>query len=104
MSMACISPKSPKELHKCVCCRHCCIHSCRSFYSNNHYVKYADDTALVGLLSNDETNCRSDVDHFMSWCMTNCVELHVIETKETITDFRSGGYHFNPINISGQKR
>ena len=46
--------------------------SCRSAYSNNHYFKYADDTALVGLLSGDETNYRSDIDHFVSWCVKCC--------------------------------
>ena len=27
---------------------------------NSHYFKYADDTTLVGLLSNDETDYRND--------------------------------------------
>ena len=39
--------------------------SCRSAYSNNYYFKYADDTALVDLLSDDETDYRSDIDHFV---------------------------------------
>ena len=42
--------------------------SCGSAYSNNLYFKYADDTALVGLLSDDEADYRSDIDHFVSWC------------------------------------
>ena len=37
--------------------------SCRTAYSNNHYLKYADDTGLVGRLSDDETDYRSDTDH-----------------------------------------
>ena len=41
--------------------------SCRNAYSNNHYFKYADDTTLVGLLSDDETDYRSDIGHFVSW-------------------------------------
>ena len=40
--------------------------SCRSAYSNNHNFKYADNTSLVGLLSDDETDYRSDIDHFVS--------------------------------------
>ena len=55
--------------------------SCRSAYSHNHYFKYADDTALVGLLSDDETDYRSDIDHFVSWCVANCLELNVVKTK-----------------------
>ena len=61
--------------------------SCRSAYSNNHYFKYADDTALVGLLSDDETDYRSDIDHFVLWCVVNCLELHVVKTKELVIDF-----------------
>ena len=55
--------------------------SCKSAYSNNHYFKYADDTALVGLLSDDETDYRNDIDHFVSWCVANCLELNVVKTK-----------------------
>ena len=49
--------------------------SCRSAYSNNYYFKYADDTAVVSLLSDDETDYRSAIDHFVSWCVANCLEL-----------------------------
>ena len=62
----------------------------RSGYSNNHYFKYADDTALVGLLFDEETDYRSDIDHFVSWCVTKCLELNVVKTKELVIDFRSG--------------
>ena len=47
----------------------------QSAYSNNHYFKYADDTALVGLLSDNETDYRSDIDHFVSRRVANCLEL-----------------------------
>ena len=76
--------------------------SCRSAYSNNHYFKYADDTALVGLLSDDETDYRSDIDHFVSWCVANCLEINVVKTKELIIDFRSGVHYPIPVNINGQ--
>ena len=76
--------------------------SCRSAYSNNHYFKYADDTALVGLLSDDETDYRSDIDNFVSWCVANCLELNVFKTKELVIDFRSGVHHPTPVNINGQ--
>ena len=72
--------------------------SCRSAYLNNHYFKYADDTALVGLLSDVETDYRSDIDHIVSWCVANCLALDVIKTK----DFRSGVHHPTPVNINGQ--
>ena len=68
----------------------------RSAYSNNHYFKYADDTALVGLLSDDETDYRSYIDHFMSRCVANCLEVYVVKTKELVIDFRSGVHHPTP--------
>ena len=76
--------------------------SCRSAYSNNHYFKYADDTALIGLLSADETVYRSDIDHFVSWCVANCLKLNVVKTKKFVIDFRSGVHHPTPVNINGQ--
>ena len=76
--------------------------SCRSAYSSNHYFKYADDTALVGLLSDDETDYRSDIDHFVSWFVANCLELNVVKTKELVIDFRSGVHHPTPVNINWQ--
>ena len=42
------------------------------------------------------------MDDFVSWCVANCLELNVIETKEIVIDFRSGVYHPNPVNINGQ--
>ena len=76
--------------------------SYRSAYSSNYYFKYADDTALVGLLSDDETDYRSDIDHCVSWCVANCLELNVVKTKELAIDFRSGVHHPTPVNINGQ--
>ena len=76
--------------------------SCRSACSNNHYFKYADDTALVGLLSDEETDNRSDIDHFVSWCVANCFQLNVVKTKELVIDFRSCVHHPTPVNINGQ--
>ena len=74
----------------------------RSAYSNNHHFKCADDTALVGLLSDDETDYRNDIDYFVSKCVANCIELNVFKTKELVIDFRSGVNHPTPVNNNGQ--
>ena len=108
MSVACVRHMclSPPELLRGVYCRHFCI-PCILIHVEVHIQtittsKYADDTALVGLLSDDETNYRSDIDHFVSWCVANCLELNVVKTKELIIDFRSGVHHSTPVNINGQ--
>ena len=76
--------------------------SCRSTYTGCHCFKYADDTALVGLITNDEADYISSVDHFTTWCSDNCLEINVSKTKEMIIDFRSGVHHPNPVNVMGQ--
>ena len=76
--------------------------SCRSTYTGCHCFKYADDTALVGLITNDEADYISSVDHFTTWCSDNCLEMNVSKTKEMIIDFRSGVHHPNPVNVMGQ--
>ena len=63
---------------------------------------YADDTALVGLITNDEADYISSMDHFTTWCSDNCLEMNVSKTKEMIIDFRSGVHHPNPVNVMGQ--
>jgi len=73
--------------------------SCRSAYTNNHYFKYADDTVLVGLLSDNETDYKSDIYHFVAWRVANCLELNVVKTKEIVIDFRLGIHH-PPLSTS----
>ena len=55
-----------------------------------------------GMLSDDETDYRSDIDHFVSWCVAICLELNVVKTKELVKDFGSGVDHPTPVNINGQ--
>ena len=76
--------------------------SCRSTYTSCHCFKYADDTALVGLITNDEADYRSSVDQFATWCSDNCLEMNLTKTKEIKIDFRSGVHHPNPVKIMGQ--
>jgi len=54
-------------------------------------VKFADDTLVIGLISNnDESAYRTDVQHLAEWCADNTKK-----TKELIVDFRrtKGGTH-----------
>ena len=109
MSVACVRHMylSPPELHRGVYCRHFCI-PCTLIHSEVHIQTITTSgmqttrTALVGLLSDDETDYRSDIDHFVSWCVANCLELNVVKTKELVIDFRSGVYHPTPVNINMQ--
>ena len=52
-------------------------------------VKFADDTTLEGLITNDdESNYREEALKLVSWCDENNLELNVSKTKEMIIDFR----------------
>ena len=52
-------------------------------------VKYADDTAIVGLISQDEVNYRSEVNSFEEWSKMNSLQLNTNKTKEMVFDFRT---------------
>ncbi len=64
-------------------------HDCTAKFSSNHIMKIADDTTVVGLISNnDETHYREEVAQLAEWCGANNLSLHVEKTKEVVVDFR----------------
>lgn len=51
--------------------------------------KFADDTTVVGLISdNDETNYREEIHHLMRWCTDNNLVLNTSKTMEVTVDYR----------------
>ncbi len=64
-------------------------HDCTATFSSNHIIKFADDTTVVGLISNnDETHYREEVAQLAEWCGANNLSLNVEKTKEVVMDFR----------------
>ncbi len=61
---------------------------CRGFSSDVFNIKYADDTAIVGLITEDEVDYRRGVDEFVDWCQSSFLQLNIRKTKEIIFDFR----------------
>ena len=51
-------------------------------------IKYADDTVILGLVKDSETEYRSCVDYFANWCKDNYLRLNASKTKEMVFDFR----------------
>ena len=52
-------------------------------------IKYADDTVVMGLISDDdELTYRNSVEYVSNWCQDNFLNLNVSKTKELILDFR----------------
>ena len=76
---------------------------CVATHSSNIILKFADDTTILGLISNnDETAYRDEVRGLAAWCQDNNLSLNICKTKEMIVDFRKlqrGGH--NTIHIEG---
>lgn len=69
-----------------------------SFYTNDCFshhdsvkiFKFADDTTVVGLITNDDESAyRTEVSSLAEWCTINNLSLNISKTKEMVVDFRS---------------
>ncbi len=77
-------------------------HDCTPSHNSNRFIKFADDTTVVGLISNrDETNYRSEVSRLAGWCSDNNLSLNVEKTKEIVVDFRRVHSLHAPLTING---
>ncbi len=57
-------------------------HDCVSSHSSTSIVKLADDTVVLGLISNnDETAYLGEVERLTSWCQDNCLSLNVSKSE-----------------------
>ncbi len=57
-------------------------HNCTAKFSSNHIIKFADDTTVLGLISNnDETHYREEVAQLAEWCGTNNLSHQCGEDK-----------------------
>ena len=77
---------------------------CRcEFASINPILKFADDTAIIGLINNkNEISYRSEVSKFFQWCNTNYLQLNVNKTKEMVIDFGKKDTEIMPLKINDQ--
>ena len=66
-------------------------------------IKFADDTAIQGLISNNENEYRQCVDWFVKWCEEHFLLLNVKKTKEIIIDFRNKKDPHESLFINGEK-
>ena len=75
--------------------------SCTSTFQNRHFIKYADDTALVSLLYDEEEEHGPVFDFFLRWCEKSNLLLNTSKTKEMAIDFRTIQSP-NPTFINGE--
>ena len=75
---------------------------CVSRHSSVPLLKFADDTTLVGLVSDsDESEYRHEVSSLVSWCDTHNLQLNASQTREMIVDFRKRKNPLAPIIVNG---
>jgi DNA gyrase inhibitor GyrI len=52
-------------------------------------LKFADDTTVIGLISDgEESTYRSEVEQLVQWCEDNNLILNTTKTKELNIDYR----------------
>ncbi len=75
-------------------------HDCTATHSSNVIAKFADDTMMIGLITdNDETAYREEVSTLAKWCQENHLSLKIDKTKELVVDFRRQSREHTPIII-----
>ncbi len=75
-------------------------HDCTATHSSNIIVKFADDTTVIGLITDsDETAHREEVSTLTKWCQENHLSLNIDKTKELVVDYRRQSREHTPITI-----
>ncbi|XP_051517576.1 uncharacterized protein LOC127419842 [Myxocyprinus asiaticus] len=91
-----------KEKYTHVYCVYLYSHDCVATHCSNAIIKFADDTTVVGLITdNDETAYREEVHTLTHWCQEHNLSLNVSKTKELVVDFRRKDREHSPITING---
>ena len=70
-------------------------HECMAKHASNSTIKFADDTTVVGLITN---NGEEYMRALRVWCQENSLSLNVKKTKEMIVDFRKQQREHPPIH------
>ncbi len=69
---------------------HSFTHDCVATHPNNVLMKLADDTTVIGLITNnDETTYRTEVSELVTWCEAKNLTLNTSKAKEMVVDMRS---------------
>ncbi|KAL2085072.1 hypothetical protein ACEWY4_018392 [Coilia grayii] len=79
-------------------------HDCKASSSHTSIIKFADDTVVMGLISNNNEQAYLDqVEEVAQWCQSNSLTLNVSKTKEMVVDYRRQRVSsYTQLMISGQ--
>ena len=80
------------------------MNDCCTLFKNIPIMKYANDTSIQALISNDSdlSDYHDEIDRFVSWCDSHYLLLNVKKTKELIFDFRKSSPIHENIVIKGE--
>ncbi|XP_067084763.1 uncharacterized protein [Osmerus mordax] len=71
-------------------------------FMSNIWIKFADDTTVVGLIhNNDESAYRDEIPKLSTWCSTNNLSFNTFKTKEVVVDFRRKRTDLAQVYING---
>jgi hypothetical protein len=76
-------------------------HDCMARHESNTIIKFADDTTVLGLITDNDETAYREVRYLAGWCQNNNLSLTVIKTKEMIVDYRKRNTEHVPILIDG---
>ncbi|KAK1784623.1 hypothetical protein P4O66_003310 [Electrophorus voltai] len=78
-------------------------YDCTATSSSTIIVKFADDTVVMGLISdNDERAYLEEIKHLENWCQENNLLLNISKTKDLIVDCsKKQDRYYQPVRISG---
>ena len=80
-----------------------CTADCRITDESCPLEKFADDTELVGKITNDEDALyHKQIENFVNWCDRNYLYLNVSKTKEMCIDFRKNQRCPKPVYSNGE--
>lgn len=74
----------------------------QSKHTSVNALKFADDTAILGLIQTSEKDYFEEIEHFVKWCTENYLTLNVKKTKEIIIDFRILKEPITNLQIHGE--
>ena len=70
-------------------------------HNSNAIIKFADDTTVVGLITDNNKTAYRGGQNLAVWCQDNNISLNVIKTKEIIVDNGKKRIEHAPILIDG---
>lgn len=63
------------------------IDRCRSQFSDRHIIKYADDTVVLSLFKQGDTEHGPILNYFLDWCESSHLQINVSKTKDMMIEF-----------------